>query len=191
MPSIEVGTIGGGTSQSRPFTPKCSKVMLDKLIMGFCLHYSPVSATLDADHARSRRTPSHQPRRQRSQAGAHHLRCCGSRGALVNVCPSSGQPCAIAHETVSLICFPPKLSYLKSSSPVLFFFLFFFLMRRNRSAPVTPSTVHVTGHSYLTPAPTRPGTPSASRQNGHPPSMTPLLHTTPASARKGPPAFPF
>lgn len=66
-------------------------------------------------------------------------------------------------------------------------------MALNRSAPATPATLPVTGHSYLTPAPTRPSTPapgssSAQRQgpNGAAPSgSSNSLHLTPMSTING------
>lgn len=56
-------------------------------------------------------------------------------------------------------------------------------MALNRSAPATPATVQVTGHSYLTPAPSRPVTPSPSRQASQLPLMTPLSTLAPSAKR--------
>ncbi|KAK9895236.1 hypothetical protein P389DRAFT_90224 [Cystobasidium minutum MCA 4210] len=55
-------------------------------------------------------------------------------------------------------------------------------MALNRSAPATPATVAVTGHSYLTPAPTRPTTPSQAHQPLRPVSSA--LHLTPMTASR-------
>ena len=89
MPSIEVGTIGGGTSKFRFLLFSTASDELSSI--------SPATSACYAFYAWSERSSSYSPRRERSPTSKNYLRCSRCRRALAHVGTGTRQSCPVSH----------------------------------------------------------------------------------------------
>ena len=95
MPSIEVGTVGGGTSQSPVSFRTCSST--DAL-------HSPVASRSDARRARCSWTASDESGTERSAAREDHLRRCDGWRAFADECARDGKSRFESYGAQSFCC---------------------------------------------------------------------------------------
>jgi len=99
--------------------------------------------------------------------------------------PHSTNPGANAQRLARIICGSVMAGELSLMSALASGHLVKSHLALNRSAPVTPSTLNITNHTYLTPAPSRATTPGPRLRTAY--SFTPMPLQSPRPSSEGTP----